>query len=203
MDSKILNNNFVDILFRNNVNISDDLPINEEYSARHQLEILNIDINDIKEPVLDIGCGKSATLVNYLHELGLDVLGIDLLVHDSVYSKKTNWFNFLFKSKFWGTIISHMAFSNYFIYNHLRSDNNYIYYAHLYTVLLKSLKLDGNLIYSPGLPFIEKHLCCNQYRINNNKIDNNNNLFNNIAKTLYNRLGYNIFYSVNIKSIKN
>lgn len=43
-----------------------------EYTPQFQLEVLHIDIAELKEPVLDLGCGQSAGLVKYLVEQGVD-----------------------------------------------------------------------------------------------------------------------------------
>ena len=42
-----------------------------EYSPGLQIEILQIETTQLKEPVLDIGCGKQGNLVNYLCENAL------------------------------------------------------------------------------------------------------------------------------------
>ena len=49
----------------------------EEYSAEFQLSVLGIELHELIEPVLDIGCGTKGTLVNYLRGQGIAAYGVD------------------------------------------------------------------------------------------------------------------------------
>lgn len=130
----------------------------EEYPAVLQLEILGIDRDTLREPILDIGCGKQGTLVTYLRNCGLEAFGIDRLVSPSTGLIESDWFDFEFDPSSWGTIISHMAFSNHFTFHHLYRNGTPEIYAAKYMEILASLKPGGETFYAPGLPFIEQLL---------------------------------------------
>ncbi|KNF09698.1 hypothetical protein CLPU_2c01500 [Gottschalkia purinilytica] len=132
-----------------------------EYSPEFQMKLLNINLNTIRQPVLDIGCGSNANLVSFLRKNGIEAFGIDRNVDKTSYLYKANWLKCNFKPNTWGTVISHMAFSNHFIHHHLRANSQFELYAKKYMELLKSLKLEGSFIYAPGLPFIEELLSSN------------------------------------------
>ena len=85
-----------------------------EYSPDFQLGLLGLSTKDLIQPVLDLGCGKSGTLVNYLRESGITAIGVDRLVEPVPGLKEADWFDVDFKPESWGTILSHMAFSNHF-----------------------------------------------------------------------------------------
>lgn len=143
-----------------------------EYSVALQLKILNINIERIKEPILDFGCGSNAKLVHYLRGLGLEAYGVDRITNNKLYTIQTDWFNYELKPNYWGTIISHLSFTNHFKRNHFKKNGNYIAYAKKYMNLLGSLKLDGEFYYTPDLPFIEQFLPPNLYLINKNIVNN-------------------------------
>ncbi|EIJ78055.1 methyltransferase type 11 [Bacillus methanolicus PB1] len=130
----------------------------EEYTPEFQIKLLNINLETIKEPILDLGCGQQALLVHFLRENGFEAFGVDRNVDAMNYLYKMNWLESTFISNTWGTIISHMAFSNHFMHHHLRTDGDFEIYARRYMEILKSLKLGGSFIYAPSLPFIEQLL---------------------------------------------
>jgi hypothetical protein len=129
-----------------------------EYSPDLQIEILQIDISQIIEPVLDIGCGIDGKLVKYFRENGIEAFGFDRFAEDSEFLKNIDWFEFDFGSAHWGTICSNLGFSNHFQHHNLRDDGNFVDYAKIYMDILNSLKVGGSFHYAPGLPFIEKYL---------------------------------------------
>jgi len=129
-----------------------------EYTPEFQLELLKINLDTIKQPVLDIGCGPQANLVHFLKKNGIQAFGMDRNVKPSDNLFKLNWLECTFKSNNWGTVISHMAFSNHFTHHHLKVDGNFESYAHKYMEILNSLKLGGSFFYAPGLSFIEELL---------------------------------------------
>lgn len=136
-----------------------------EYSAELQLEIHQIDINQITEPVLDIGCGKHGNLVIYLRQKGIDASGFDRFVIDNAALSVSNWFEYHFEKNKWGTIISNLGFSNHFLHHHFRNDGNFIDYAKKYMDILSSLKVGGHFHYAPDLPFVEQHLDKDKYQL--------------------------------------
>ena len=145
-----------------------------EYSALLQIDLLQIDIRNLIEPILDIGCGENAWLVKYLREHGLDAYGLDRLTDNSCdYLFCSSWLEFEFKPLQWGTIISNLSFALHFTNHNLRKDGDYIAYAKKYTEILNSLKTNGSFYYAPSLPFIETYLPLNKYRIVNERINEN------------------------------
>lgn len=143
-----------------------------EYSAQIQLSVLRIDINKLKNPILDIGCGKNAYLVEYLRNKGYDCYGIDRFCNSNPYISDMNWLEYDYEEGKWGTIISNLGFSNHFVHHHLREDGNYIDYAKTYMKILRSLKYEGTFYYAPDLSFIENLLDRKEYLIDNYCIDN-------------------------------
>lgn len=136
-----------------------------EYSPEFQAEILGLQPHCLLEPVLDLGCGKSGQLVRYLNACGVKALGVDRLVDADTNLVESDWFTFHLVPNSWGTIISHMAFSNHFIFNHRYQKGDPERYARQYIKILSSLKPNGAFYYSPGLPFIESFLPADQYQV--------------------------------------
>jgi hypothetical protein len=131
---------------------------NEEYSAQFQLRLLALDPARLVEPVLDLGCGASGGLVNFLRSRGKAAFGLDRLAPAGPYFYRQDWFEFDVGRGSWGTLIAHHSFSTHFIYNHLHHPAAAEQYARLYMRLLAGLKPGGMLCYTPGLPFFEETL---------------------------------------------
>ncbi len=129
-----------------------------EYNADLQIKLLHIDLNLLREPILDIGCGENATLVRYLREKGLNAYGIDRFCRNTEFTQSTNWLEYDYGRFRWGTIISNLGFSNHFHHNHLRKDGDFVLYAKKYMEILFSLTPSGRFYYAPALPFIEAFL---------------------------------------------
>ncbi len=142
----------------------------KEYSPALQLSILAIDPTELVEPILDIGCGRAGELVRHLRRLGLAAFGVDRLVEGSSYLMKADWVHLPMEPGSWGTVISHMAFSNHFIFQHLYRFGAPEEYARQYTSILASLKPGGSFFYSPGLPFIEKYLAEEEFSVRRHSI---------------------------------
>lgn len=140
-------------------------PICHFYQVELQLMKLHIDIDELAEPILDLGCGQDGQLVQYLRQEGKEAYGIDRMANPNSYIKRLGWFEFDIGEREWGTVISHMAFSNHFIHHHLREDSHYVQYAKSFMKILQSLKVGGLFIYTPGLPFIETLLPVSQYDV--------------------------------------
>lgn len=141
-----------------------------EYSPELQFEILQIDIDQITEPVLDIGCGEHGNMVLYLRKKGIDASGFDRFVNDNDALSVSDWFEYHFEKNKWGTIISNLGFSNHFLHHHFRNDGNYIDYAKKYMDILSSLKVGGHFHYAPDLPFVEQHLDKDKYQLSKHGI---------------------------------
>jgi hypothetical protein len=127
----------------------------KEYSPDLQLEVLGINVNQLAEPILDVGCGKRGELVHHLRRAGIKVVGMDRLVQDSPYLVEADWLQARFEPCSWGTIVSHMAFSNHFRFHHLYRHGVPGAYAAKFVEMLSWLKPGGAFYYAPGLPFIE------------------------------------------------
>lgn len=130
-----------------------------EYTSEFQMRLLGIYLSKVKQPVLDIGCGQKANLVHFLRKNDIIVYGLDRNVqnlNNKIY--QVDWLEYTYVPDTWGTVISHMAFSNHFMHHHLRPDGDYEKYATKYMEILKSLKIGGSFIYAPGLSFMEEIL---------------------------------------------
>lgn len=156
-----------------------------EYSAEIQLSILQIDMEKLENPILDIGCGKNNYLVNFLRNKGFECYGLDRFNNSCLYVSNTNWLEYDYGKEKWGTIISNLGFSNHFVHHHLRKDGNYIDYAKVYIKILKSLKHGGIFYYAPNLPFIENLLDPKEYSVNKYGINNSQYSATAIRKTDY------------------
>ncbi|WP_284638107.1 class I SAM-dependent methyltransferase [Paenibacillus silviterrae] len=157
--------------------------INSEYTARFQLQILGLGLNDISTPILDIGCGREANLVRYLHRQHKEAYGLDRRERSYKYVITGDWLTMDYGLDCWGTITSHMAFTNHFHHHHLRNDGRYADYARMFMHILHSLKIDGCFAYSPSLPFVEKIIAQdNRFRI--------------ITTTIHNRLSSTRIYRI-------
>lgn len=136
-----------------------------EYSPELQIEILQIDINNIIEPVLDIGCGKKGNLVLYLRQKGIEAYGFDRFAYNNSFLTNSDWFEYKFEKEKWGTITSNLGFSNHFQHHHFRNDGKFVDYAKKYMDILNSLKIGGGFHYAPDLPFIEQYLDLDKYKL--------------------------------------
>jgi len=148
----------------------DQVVVCHEYTPTLQLRVLGIDLSALREPVLDIGCGSQGRLVSYLRHAGIEAYGVDRHIDDqgNPYLLTGDWLELThvvpLGQQDWGTILSHMAFSNHFIHHHLRIDGRSDQYARVYMALLASLRKGGSFHYAPGLPFIEELLPVDQYQ---------------------------------------
>lgn len=142
-----------------------------EYSPELQLQILGIDSSQMMTPVLDIGCGKQGKLVKFLNDRGIQTIGIDRFIEPQQHLIEADWFQVDFSAGTWGTILSHMAFSNHFLFHHRYTHGNPEAYARLYMQILSSLKPGGAFIYAPSLPFIEQFLPGDSFSLSRKRID--------------------------------
>lgn len=143
-----------------------------EYSPDLQIDILQIDIDQIIEPVLDIGCGKLGNLVLFLRQKGIDAFGFDRFAYDNLALGSSDWLEYKFGKDKWGTIISNLGFSNHFQHHHFRNDGNFMEYAKKYVDILNSLKIGGTFHYAPDLPFVEQYLDKDKYQLTTCNIGN-------------------------------
>jgi hypothetical protein len=125
-----------------------------EYSPELQLRILGLDEHEWLEPVVDLGCGVDAKLVQHLRNRGLDAVGIERRGRLPILLAK-DWFDVRFEPGSIGTLLSHQAFSLQFLHHHWHPGDRAFAYAQKYMELLRSLIPGGIFCYAPGLPFIE------------------------------------------------
>lgn len=131
----------------------------KEYSPQFQLRILDLSLTEICYPLLDIGCGENANLVEYLRENSKSAFGIDrILKNENEYCKKISWFDFDFGINKWGTIVSNMALSNNFNYASVYDNSLIKEYKKLFNRILESLIIGGIFIYAPSFSLFEKEL---------------------------------------------
>ena len=123
-----------------------------------QIDMLGLNIESIATPVIDIGCGKKAALVKLLRDRGIEAYGVDKDVTPEEYLISADYMDYTFAPETYGTVISHMAFSNELWYLKERGSIQLSRYKRKYYEILESLKSDGCFIYTPGLPFMEKGL---------------------------------------------
>jgi len=135
-----------------------------EYSAEFQLDLMEIDLIHIKQPVLDIGCGSQANLVRHLRSHNIEAYGIDrhLSVHEP-YLEQVDWFDYVFNPDGWGTILSNMGFTNHLNYSYLYDVSQLEGYLLTMKKILESLSINGRFYYAPGLPFVEEKLSARKY----------------------------------------
>lgn len=136
-----------------------------EYSPALQLSLLQTEPEHMLEPILDLGCGEEAHLVHYLRERGKLAFGLDRLVAAGSYLLKADWLDYPLEQHAWGTIISHMGFSNHFLHHHLRRNGHPERYARRYMEILGALRPGGSFVYTPGVPFVEDLLPQDAYAV--------------------------------------
>jgi hypothetical protein len=136
-----------------------------EYSPALQLRVLGLDAARLAEPVLDLGCGSRVALVRELRGLGKDAYGLDCAVRGDPFVLEGDWLDCDLGQRRWGTVISHMGFSNQFLRHHLRPGPAAERYARRYMDVLAALRPGGLFAYAPGLPFFEPLLPPERYAV--------------------------------------
>jgi len=127
-----------------------------EYTAEFQDTVLRLDQLHLNEPIIDIGCGNTCGLVKSLRRNGYkSVYGIDQYISMDNQIICSNWFDFSFNETTWGTIISHMAYTNHFRRVVCLESEKVEQYTEKYHELLRALKRGGLLIYTPSVRVIE------------------------------------------------
>ncbi|MGK7393642.1 MAG: class I SAM-dependent methyltransferase [Candidatus Cyclobacteriaceae bacterium M3_2C_046] len=138
----------------------------QQYQADLQMEVLNIDLNQLKSPVLDLGCGRDALLVHHLRNQGVEAFGADRMVPSNPYLSDLDWFSYPLKSGTWGSVISHLGFSNHFSHHWARKDLDSLEkYDFIFHRILQALKPGGTFYYAPSLPEVENKLSRDLYRL--------------------------------------
>lgn len=147
-----------------------EAPVCAQYSPETQVAVLGLDLEDLGEPVLDLGCGQEARLVYWLRQNDVDAYGVDRHAAPGPWTEQADWMTHPLQARHWGTIVSHMAFSNHFIHHHLHPRGQALACARRYMQVLAALAPGGRFIYAPGLPFIEALLDPTRYRLERHPI---------------------------------
>ena len=142
-----------------------------EYDAALQTDILQLDNIPMVEPILDVGCGTSVSLVRWLRQEGFDAYGIDRFSHGLPFVWRADWLAYCYGNQRWGTVVSNLGFSNHLIHHRSRGDGDVALYANKYVEIVRSLKVGGTFRYVPGLPFIEQQLGHQAFRVDNYGIE--------------------------------
>ena len=137
-----------------------------EYSASTIESIYGFELRDLREPVLDIGCGRSAGLVAALSTLGKDVVGIDRAAESSRTDVlKTGWFDFEYESREWGTIFANMSFTNHMRYHLAHGTGRRGAFADTYGRICSALAEGGSFRYAPAVPEAELSLDADEFSV--------------------------------------
>ena len=137
-----------------------------EYSGDFQFNLLHLHDRVMKQPILDLGCGKKHELFSYLEEKGYgDLYGIDQYYSNEHRILCGNWFDYHFLPSTWGTVIAHMSFSNHFRRSIINQDPDRKLYTKKYLEILYSLLVGGCFIYSPAVRNIEETLDSQRFSI--------------------------------------
>ncbi len=140
------------------------------YRPALQLAVLGVDPRELMEPILDVGAGPEGALVRELAARGLDVRGIDRLAEPGPGLEPGDWLDYPMEPGRWGTILSHMAFSNHFLRHHRQGDAEALRYAARYMEFLGALCPGGRFIYAPSLPFVEELLDAATFRVRHHRV---------------------------------
>ncbi|MDL2225684.1 hypothetical protein LJC20_05760 [Eubacteriales bacterium OttesenSCG-928-M02] len=137
-----------------------------EYPPDMQLQVLGVQLEGMREPVLDIGCGKRGALVQYLRNMGYVAYGIDRQYEGTEsYIQRANYLEYDYGERKWGTVVSNLAFASHFLYHHRAEDGIDVTYAQAYHNILTGLQRGGKWYYAPSLPFMEGLLLPADYDI--------------------------------------
>jgi len=147
-----------------------------EYAPDLQLAVLGVGTASLSQPVLDIGCGRHATLVRALVREGIDARGIDRVIEargsaagergaDTELASQADWLSYPYGRARFGTVLSHLGFTLHFLHHHMAAGETAYEYARAYMAILGSLNVGGRFVYTPGLPFLETLLDASMYRV--------------------------------------
>jgi hypothetical protein len=138
-----------------------------EYTGGFQNEILRTGVNQLAEPIIDVGCGNHHELIKVLRNNGYsEVYGLDQYITSDVKIVCSNWFDYTFRKNTWGTVIAHMSFSNHLRRSIINKDENQKKYTEKYNEIIESLKKEGSFIYTPSVKIIEDEIDRKKYEVN-------------------------------------
>lgn len=137
-----------------------------EYSPELQLRVLGLRAEELRAPLLDLGCGASGALVRQLRRLGHDpVWGLDRCAPAEPGFVRGSWFSAALPEPGWRTVLAHQSFSLHFLHAHLHSAERAARFAARYLEILRGLAPGGRFLYAPGLPFIESALPAAEFEV--------------------------------------
>ena len=137
-----------------------------EYSAELQKGILRLELESIREPVLDIGCGAEGNLVRFMRSQKMEAYGIDRFIRNKTgYLIEADWFDYEYGLGKWGSIVSNLSLANHLRYA-LRYDHAKVpQYLKTFSKVLDSLSKGGTFTFAPAVEQLEKHIDQRQHRI--------------------------------------
>jgi hypothetical protein len=142
-----------------------------EYSPELQLRVLGVRAEDLRAPLLDLGCGAKGALVNHLRKAGLDpVIGVDRDAPAGAGFFRESWFAADLSRHAWRTVIAHQSFSLHFLHAHVHSEARASRFAQRYMEILRSLAPGGRFLYAPALPFLEALLPASEVAVTTREI---------------------------------
>ncbi|MCB2205285.1 class I SAM-dependent methyltransferase [bacterium] len=130
----------------------------DEYSAELQLTLLALEVEQLQQPVLDLGCGSEGRLMHFLHNAGVAGLGVDRLAPRAEGFLRLDWMQAPLDAAQWGTVVAHQSFSLHFLFHHRHQTGLESRFAQHFMQILHNLRPGGRFCYTPGLPFFEKVL---------------------------------------------
>lgn len=136
-----------------------------EYSAQFQMELLQLDPENLKDPILVLGCGTQGNLVHTLKALGHAVCGIDPNAQTTAVTRPADFLTTDYGNSYWETILSPLAFSREVADAVGRKDGSDLEWVKCYKKLLNALKPGGSFIYAPSLSFLEDLLPKENYQV--------------------------------------
>ncbi len=137
-----------------------------EYSADLQLKVLRLELEQMKEPILDIGCGGNAYLVKFLRSHNLEAYGIDRLIKQKTdYLSEADWFDYTYGFNKWGSIVSNLSLANHFVYAQKYDKGTVQQYLQTFSKILNSLQKGGSFTVAPAIEQLEKLIDHRQYRM--------------------------------------
>ncbi|QQO08843.1 hypothetical protein [Breznakiella homolactica] len=138
-----------------------------EYSTAVQKAVMRMDPAELPEPILDIGCGENAFFLRDCLNAGRDAYGLDYFL-PKIFPHRictASWLEYNFGTQCWGSIISHMAFTNHWAYHLAHGTAETAAYRKAYTRILESLKPGGCFYCVPAVPDMEKITDRTVYRV--------------------------------------
>jgi hypothetical protein len=163
----------IELLYKKTEKIDVIIPC-AEYTNRFQQKMLRLNSDTLMQPVLDIGCGRKASLIKDLHKNGIKAFGLDQYISKEAYILCDNWLEYEFEANTWGTVISHMSFTNHYRRCITYKSKEQSKYETKFLEILESLKKGGSFIYCPSLPEVEKDLDKKKFEakhyMNNNNV---------------------------------